>query len=225
VDASRYKAISGKKWYNENGLAVPVGEKAGVPPESPNDGSFRTRFGPCVQFKIVVHANTNHTLNSAFNGRLLHVRDGEEKYRLAQAAFIAQHRDSELHRHLRTAFNAEYEPMDFMTDVVAHIHDPHPKKTAREEALAKITDEGISSDDLWLINHRVKMKLKKSELAKFGKVGRVIADLGVAASLVGYRLTHKMKVAMARPFYLGGRSNSNFLSRPAPRGCNAFSTN
>jgi hypothetical protein len=218
VDASRYEAVSGQKWYNENGLAFPAGEKAGVPPESPNDGSFRSRFGPCVQFKIVVHANTNLTINRAFNGRLLHIRDGEEAYRTAQAAFIALHLDSEIHRHLRTAFNAEYEPADFMTDVIAHIHDPHPKKKAREEAMANIIDEGISSEELWLINHRVKMKLKKSELAKFGKVGRVIADLGVAASLVGYRITHNMKDAMARPFCLSGRSEFEFLIAPSAEG-------
>jgi len=91
------------------------------------------------------------------------------------------------------------EYVELLEEVERHYADPHPKKVLREVAWAELQEGSHkcinSSHHLWL--HNVTYKMKKDEIAKPGKYPRMIGDLGVAASLQGFRATYLLKKAMA----------------------------
>ena len=217
IDASRYECISGKEFYGPNGLKFNVYEDVGQPPDCPNDGGYRTIYGPSVSFKRIIHANTNKSLNDAFNGRILLLRPGDDLLRAQQVSFIAAHRESGLLTKLHLRWCALVPTVDFMTDIADHISDPHNKKRLREEAWASTLDQGIAEGELWLTNSRVKIKIKRDEFAKMHKVGRTIADMGVSASLVGFMLTHRLKTHMIKALVDHGHE-SHFLMSPSEEG-------
>lgn len=85
-----------------------------------------------------------------------------------------------------------------------HHSDPHAKKLLREQAWNELIETGEVSGDTWL--RYVTYKMKKDEWAKPGKEPRMIGDLKVPASLLGFRVTKYLKMAMnQKPFeYCGG---------------------
>jgi hypothetical protein len=168
-----------------------------------------------VVFNRLIHANTNYSLNIAFNLRNLVMRPGEKALREAQEKYIPKFRDSEYFQLLETAILVDDALGDFMTEVCGHISDPHVKRRLRELALEEILDQGIGEDDLWLERESVKIKIKPDELAKFLKGARTIADMGVKASLQGYRLTESMKHAFAQNFTTTDGHQFEFLPAPS----------
>jgi len=82
-------------------------------------------------------------------------------------------------------------------EALLHHADPHPKVLLRKQAYKEMTEECTNVDDYSLWVKSVLWKLKKNEWAKPGKKPRSIGDLGVAASLLGFRLTNFMKTAQA----------------------------
>jgi len=211
-------AISGKKYYKDGvGLCFPTGEVIGGIYDRPNDGSYRSIYGFGVCFTRVVHPNNNLTLCKAFNGRNLVVRPGEAALRAAQTTYITTFMTSELCNLIRFHLEMDLETIDFMTDVIAHISDPHKKRVPRENALGEILSLGISEEDRWLRNECVTVNLKRLELAKYLKVGRIVIDLGCRASLQGYRLTHAMKDSFARTITVNN-NDFEFLIKPSADG-------
>jgi hypothetical protein len=91
-------------------------------------------------------------------------------------------------------------------EAVQHHADPHQKRDLRISAFTELSDNGslYKQGDLWL--RTVLWKMKKDEWAKPGKKPRMIGDLGVSASLRGFRLTNFLKIAQSeqRVSYLGG---------------------
>lgn len=77
----------------------------------------------------------------------------------------------------------------------AHHADPHPKRLLRVEAFRSMLVDGTLGKRLWLRD--VLYKLKRIEIAKPAKYGRMIGDLGVQASLQGFRITEALKLAQA----------------------------
>lgn len=98
-----------------------------------------------------------------------------------------------------------YEPWfpiynDQIEDARRHAGDPHPKKNLRVQCLKELEETGDIHADMWL--KTVLYKQKGGEYAKPGKNARGIGDLGVAASLQGFRLTEQLKSAQAeQPIY------------------------
>lgn len=80
-------------------------------------------------------------------------------------------------------------------EVEDHYGDPHSKRALRVQARNELHETGLHARRLWL--RSVLYKLKKDEIAKPGKRGRGIGDLGVAASLQGFRSTYLLKCAMS----------------------------
>jgi len=85
-----------------------------------------------------------------------------------------------------------------MQEVEWHHGDPHAKRQLRIDAWRDLNENAFHAsvtDRLWLKS--VLYKMKRDEIAKPGKYPRMIGDLGVAASLQGFRVTEVMKHAMA----------------------------
>jgi len=88
-------------------------------------------------------------------------------------------------------------------ETVLHYADKHPKMRLRIQAYLELVESGEIAQDLWLKS--VTYKFKKDEIAKPGKFGRMIGDLGVAASLQGFVLMELLKDAMEKePIHING---------------------
>lgn len=82
-----------------------------------------------------------------------------------------------------------------LDEIREHVHDPHPKKKLREQCYKDLCDNRTIAERLFLKS--VWYKIKRAEIAKPDKYPRMIGDLGVAASLQGFRLTEILKNAQA----------------------------
>lgn len=99
-------------------------------------------------------------------------------------------------------------------EAVEHHADPHIKKKLREQCMKELRDTGLIEEDEWVKS--VLIKLKTQEYAKPGKYPRCIGDLGVAASLQGFRLTGYLKEAQAAEhLYINGGC-IQFIKSPDP---------
>jgi len=164
------------------------------------DGTYRTIFGPAIAHSGEIYGVCNQNVRLAL--RRLTARRGPANvdiwYNHAQRLYFAQNID--FTKQLHTLFTKYiYDFKDMVTEADEHHADEHPKKRIRIEAWKDLIHGGYksiqNSDDLWL--KRVLYKMKKDEIAKPGKYPRMIGDLGVAASLQGFRLTEVMKHVMA----------------------------
>jgi len=165
------------------------------------DCTYRTVFGPSAPHAFDMYADNDNNVAQAI-WRLCGKREPgnpgvHELLRVNQRTFLQTHAQvfgslSELYKSHFPAYIVASE------EVAAHVHDPHPKKVLREEAWTELIDSGegyLSST--WLRGKRVRWKMKRDEWAKPGKKPRMIADLGVAASLRGFRVTEYMKRAQS----------------------------
>lgn len=125
----------------------------------------------------------------------------------------------EAHLHLCTAQSWHYahhfsDWEGIAEEAAAHYDDPHPKRHLRIQAWKDMGEDRQDLKRLWL--RKVRYKMKRNEYAKTGKMARMIGDLGVPASLQGFRLTHFIKQAMAsEPIsYMGG--TIEFCPKPSP---------
>lgn len=145
-----------------------------------------------------IYSNTNHNFKYAMR-RLTGVRAPDKpglhhKLMNNQDKFIKDH--SSFFSRLRTRYAQhfnEYQGADI--EALLHAADPHEKRMLRIQAIEELLDSGLiaNSRSIWL--RSTLWKLKKNEWAKPGKKPRSIGDLGVAASLLGFRLTYFLKTA------------------------------
>lgn len=170
------------------------------------DGTYRTRFGYCIEHSGKIYENSNHNVSIAMR-RLTRAREADlgyhKKLKCNQLLFMAQHSHiidelRGLYAGIMTGFSGA------VSEAEEHHDDPHAKKALRLQAWEDLITTGELSGDTWL--RYVTYKMKKDEWAKPGKEPRMIGDLKVPASLMGFRVSHFLKKAMnARPFdYLGG---------------------
>jgi hypothetical protein len=94
-----------------------------------------------------------------------------------------------------------------------HVSDPHPKKRLREDALRELHESSEIFKPLWVKD--VLYKMKKDEWAKPGKYPRMIGDLGVAASLQGFRVTDYLKIAESYESTYHNGIKSEFVKSPS----------
>lgn len=170
--------------------------------------TYRTIFGPSVAHNGVIYAKTDANLRLAFR-RLTCLRGPldsdpitnelyDRHLQWSQRSFVHNHSHIFAHlRHLYTPHFTSYTNAEDEAD--EHHSDPHPKKLLRIQAWSELCESGVRFDPLWLT--QLKIKMKPNEIAKPGKYPRCIADLGVAASLQGFRVTNFLKTATeAEPF-------------------------
>jgi len=168
------------------------------------DPDCRTLFGPVFVHSCVIHKNTPHSLRQALR-RLTGVREADipgldQRLRQNQRDALRCYSDV-----LHAAFSGVHVDHEFdeVEDAVKVVLIPHKKRLLREQVLTLIKllgqlgcsdwhREDNGKEEKWVIH-----KLKRAELAKFGKYGRIIVDLGVGRSLAGAIWCDKAKEAVA----------------------------
>jgi len=184
------------------------------------DGSYHTLFGPCVAHSGVMYGKTDSNISLATTritkSRLPTLPGVEELLQGYQRDFINKHMP--LLERIAASYAHDFDDYtDMVKECIEHHDDTHPKRALRIAAWRDILDFALFDDDLWYLPNRGTLyKMKIFEIAKPGKVPRMIGDLGVHASLQGFRLTKFMKHAMAAgPIeYLGG--HIVFCPKPDP---------
>lgn len=183
------------------------------------DGTYRTYFGPSISTNGLIYGKSNHNTRLATR-RLSCARGNLELdtlYLKSQNHFIS-------HSHPFLKLIKDHisgTEHDFSTLVQAaedHHDDPHPKRKLRQQAWVELgigDYKGLNvADRLWLRN--VKYKMKTDEVAKILKYPRMIGDLGVAASLQGFWITHLMKDGLAREPLVYKDGEMEFCAKPNP---------
>ena len=202
VDESKFKVISGGKWFTDGyiNFTAPTFDN---PWDSP-DGSYRTVCGPSVPHNAVVYAKCAY--NSAVGFLRMNVIrsyrgtqsvEYDAFLKRRQVGFIKEH-VSLLEKIARIYAEEFSDWTDLTRAALEHYDDAHPKRLLRMHAMAELKEAGCIAGRLWFPHReRVAIKLKPGEYAKFGKIIRNIADLGVSASLQGAWVTKSLKRAMA----------------------------
>jgi len=183
------------------------------------DGTYRTIFGPSVSHNSVIFSNTNHNFRLAMR-RLTGIR-APEIPGLHDQLFINQANFINTHQSFLDNLQCSYEPYfeDYLgAELEAQLHhaDPHEKKALRIQAWREMREEGINIDTESCWVNTVLWKLKTNEWAKPGKWPRSIGDLGVVASLLGFRLTNFLKEAQSKEGIEINGGNLVFCKTPDP---------
>lgn len=121
----------------------------------------------------------------------------EQEYRDAQHRWMCNpdsSRSDAIKEWIGNGVDHDYTTMIY--EALCHHQDKHPKKELRIKAWEELVESGQLGAPLWV--RSVLYKMKTEELAKPGKWPRMIGDLGVGASLQGFRATNYLKLAMAR---------------------------
>lgn len=192
------------------------------------DGFYRTIFGPAVAVNSVTYCACDPCFALAFRrqtacrepeaeGPVRNPKYGnvaEEELRENQAQFFASAGWVEVVGRLREMYNNHIDLKVQEEEMKEHAGDPHQKVRLRMQAKKELLDTCSVADDLWILD--VLVKMKREEHAKDGKYPRTIGDLGVAASLQGFRLTEMLKSAQSSEelHYMGGRII--FIKSPQP---------
>lgn len=143
----------------------------------------------------------------------------DELYRARQVLYIANNHD--YIEQLRDTYQEDYELFyGTVQDCMEHFDDPHIKRELRMHCMAEMEEDGILYDDLWILEQHghkcVLYKIKKHECAKPLKYVRCIGDLGVGASLQGFRCTAWLKEQMSsKPTHVNG-GDLYFVPHPKP---------
>lgn len=211
VDNGDYTCTSGSEFYRDNELSFPqvIAKKI--------DTFYRTYYGYGVAhngrtwckcdacMRISLHRNTG--------AREPSVRGREERYRVNQRSFIHVHRKMLL-CYLRGVFS-NLDVVDPVRQVIDEHANPHPKRELRVQAFDELLHEGWLAHTGWM-NTTPEVKMKTEEIAKTGKKGRTIADLGVRASLRGAFITEQMKTLLSEHPLLYKGTYITFVKKPDP---------
>jgi hypothetical protein len=182
------------------------------------DHTYRSRLGFGCVHRAVIYGNTNYNINFGMR-RLTSLRFAEstgKDARLArnQARFVREHAPA-LSK-LADLYEKHFKDYDGAGEEAwAHSADPHIKRLLRMFAWRDLEESGGEFDHLWV--KYVTYKMKKDEFAKTGKYPRMIGDLGVAASLQGFRITEFLKQAQAKEIYQEFGCDFEFVKSPAAR--------
>lgn len=208
----KFRVTKGKKFFREGQLAFPA-RTDGL---GKRDGSYRTLFGPCCAHTGLIYSNSDANVRLAFR-RLTSVRKPErpgydDLLVSNQEEFVSNQR--EFIGSLCDIYSGSLYSFHSIEEAAREHHDdPHVKRALRIQSWAELNESGERFKRLWLT--KVLYKMKRDEIARPGKVPRMIGDLGVAASLQGFVLTKLLKMAQEEnPLHVNGGVIA-FCSTPA----------
>lgn len=134
---------------------------------------------------------------------LLHMREVEAEYRINQEEFIFTN-SAAIEKFIWDL--APDTPTDHDCTLEGLVRElleiKHKKQELRKNAYQSIHDEGMAYLENWCT--RAEAKMKPDEFAKAKKFGRMIIDLGVAASLQGGMYSAYAKHMLARELCMNG---------------------
>jgi len=195
-------AITGKNPHSPDGVFRTV--FAGVP----HTGITYCKCNPCVRLatrRLTNCRNATLPATADLPKRINPNALAEENAMLSlQTEFIDDHPD--IITFLSEWFSQKPNSYtDAKVEAWDHAGDTHAKRMLRIQALTDAVLDGTFPDRHW--GETPTWKMKTIELAKHGKLPRMIGDLGVAASLLGFRVTAVLKEAMAHQdgFYHGAQ--------------------
>lgn len=202
VNNGEFEIIAGRQWFDGNGdLKFPLTTKTAP------DTFYRTVGGPGVAHAFVVFGRSDINTMYALR-RLTGVRDPLIPGRHAalkeqQKQFIMRNMHFYSYvKFLYAEYFNDYRGMD--EEARLHHADEHEKKELRIEAWKQLNITGQRfKDHLWVGLSKQKMtatvtgKQKPEEYAKAQKRPRMIMDISVQGSLVGFRSMELVKMAQA----------------------------
>lgn len=214
-----FKALAGKKYFVAGELSFPI---RSVPYRV--DRFYRTHYGYGVPHSGLIYARNDHNTALALR-RLTGSREpdtpGAEDALQAANRYHFNVTMQPIIAKLKETY-APYllEYLGMREEARLHHADPHPKRELRIRAYTDLVDTGQINQRYWgrIYKGRViaEAKMKTEEYAKPGKRPRMIVDLGVAASLQGFRLTELLKQAQSgAPFHYKG-GVIQFIKDPNP---------
>lgn len=214
-----FRVLSGRQYFSKGQLTFPDS----FPLKS--HGFYRTHFGFGTAHSGVIYARNNHNLSLALRrltGCRLPDQPGEEARLQANNHHHFTTTLTGVLDTLKKQYATHFEGyLGMREEARLHHADPHPKRLLRINAYNELVNTGRIATRHWARCTRAgvpfaEAKMKTEEYAKPGKKPRMIVDLGVAASLQGFRLTEFLKRAQsAEPFrYKGGEIE--FIKDPSP---------
>lgn len=224
-DAASFRIVSGARYFDQNTGDVvfsdPLGDIDNDSSMLARDGTYRTVFGPAVAHNGKILANSVANLQGGVR-RMLNVRDPNlpdlgRGLRAIQIQHIGT--ITSLIDRLCTLYTPHFtDYCGAFQEALEHHADPHQKKQLRIDAWSELIQSGRVLGNDWFRhdNERINYKLKKNEIAKPNKWIRAIGDLGVAASLFGFRLTKFLKFAMACEPIDETYGTLEFIPKPNP---------
>jgi hypothetical protein len=198
LDHDRFEAIRGAEWYINGMVTFPHQELD--EPGMGNNTFYKTVFGPYYPSRRIMQANTVNNLKLA-STRFTAIRESkarEAQYFADQTTFVASHH----WLYLKVKEHAEKHFTDWegtIPTVCKRKLEPHNKKIARIHAHADIMEMGSELDTVWHSrgkDYPMKASLKLQESLEPDKMGRIVVDLGVAASLQTAFIYDKLKKAL-----------------------------
>jgi len=207
-----FVVVKGHEYFVNGELNFP-------PDEEEMDGTYRTVFGPAVSHTGQIYSNTNHNFKYAMR-RLTGIRKPEIpglhcRLLANQAAFINTHQSFlDKLRNSYSPYFDDYKGAEL--EALEHHADPHIKRILRIQAYRELVEQALATDDSSLWVKSVLWKLKKNEWAKPGKKPRSIGDLGVAAFLLGFRVTSFLKGAQSEEVIDVNGGSMVFCKSPDP---------
>lgn len=189
--------VAGKKYFSRDGEVVFPPTPAAIEAELYKK-TYRTRWSG-AEHNGQIYAPTNDNVRLAIRRLTCYRRPDDPAFddmmMENQARFIDDHES--VFRTLSNTYEQEFnEYLSAEEEARDHHADPHPKKLLRVGAWKDLEETGERWDRLWVKS--VLYKMKKDEVGKAGKYPRMIGDLGVAASLQGFRLTECLKDAQSK---------------------------
>jgi len=196
---------SNKRWTFVSGDSTAWDEERGLLKfnkgyEKP-DGTYKTVVTPCVSHHGVVYASDDNGLEKAFNYRLGCVREPaisklHETLCENQENFMSNKLLKEFVTDFRHYLSMRFQDIhDFDYQLTEYAQQPHPKRKERLRALRKILDNAELYHKTF--NRKVGGKVKKAEVAKFGKATRLVNDLTCEGSLLCGFVADRVKAYMA----------------------------
>lgn len=129
-----------------------------------------------------------------------------------QERFIRNHAD--FFQKMRDIYAVHLEDyLGKVDECVEHHDDPHAKRALRVQGYESLLGSANLFCREWV--KRVTYKLKRGEWAKMGKYARMIGDLGVEASLAGFRLTEYLKKAESENVLSNRGVDMQFIKSPS----------
>jgi len=216
-----FDVIKGSKWFKGGRLCFPE-----PPPGAVDETFYATYYGMNVVHSGSVYGRCDFNVSLALTrltarrvwGGPGHRPYYHEELRDNQRTFLAAH--SSFFEELGWTYSNHQSLQDFESgseECRLHHADPHPKRALRIIGFNGLVDTGKLEDfgSNW-VRGLIEAKMKGGEIAKPDSIPRMIFDLGVEASLLGFRITEALKDAMRDlPIYVNG-GVIQFIKTPNP---------